>query len=181
MRVVSGVHSFVVTPELFMMAISIAIGASAGRHEPTCSVVEQGGSKIPCLVVHWNDPDKLGFGIAFPIGEMLELLGQPLSRLLSWPPDFIIITSCGPNRFCVGRVSQDEFGRRRVIESGALVRSSSISDPDLIREALDWSEKSGLILLLPDGTINNCALTNNDEEKNCHVCKGRCPGKNLFP
>jgi hypothetical protein len=29
----------------------------------------------------------------------------------------------------------------------------------------------------PDGTINNCALANSDEEKNCQVCQGACPDR----
>ncbi len=30
---------------------------------------------------------------------------------------------------------------------------------------------------LPDGTINNCALKNYDDEENCQICKGSCPDK----
>jgi hypothetical protein len=29
----------------------------------------------------------------------------------------------------------------------------------------------------PDGKINNCALENGDEEKNCQMCKGACPDR----
>lgn len=83
MKVVSGNHSFIVTPKLFLMAISIAIGASAGRWNPTCYVVEQGGSRIPCMIIGWSGYDHAEYitDIAFPIGEMLELLDSQLPRL----------------------------------------------------------------------------------------------------
>jgi hypothetical protein len=32
----------------------------------------------------------------------------------------------------------------------------------------------------PDGHINNCALANGDEEKNCQICSGRCPDRSQF-
>jgi hypothetical protein len=32
----------------------------------------------------------------------------------------------------------------------------------------------------PDGQINNCALANSDEEKNCQVCAGQCPDRSRF-
>jgi hypothetical protein len=31
-----------------------------------------------------------------------------------------------------------------------------------------------------DGTINNCALANFDDEKNCQVCGGTCPDREQF-
>ena len=32
----------------------------------------------------------------------------------------------------------------------------------------------------PDGFINNCALANSDEEKNCLMCRGACPDRERF-
>jgi hypothetical protein len=32
----------------------------------------------------------------------------------------------------------------------------------------------------PDGTINNCALANGDEESNCQMCGGECPDRHRF-
>lgn len=32
----------------------------------------------------------------------------------------------------------------------------------------------------PDGYINNCALANSDEEKNCQMCEGRCPDRSTL-
>jgi|GEM_PF-3497951 len=39
---------------------------------------------------------------------------------------------------------------------------------------------AGKIARNPDGRINNCALANRDEEKNCQMCGGACPDREAF-
>lgn len=40
--------------------------------------------------------------------------------------------------------------------------------------------RPGLLERTPDGHINNCALANLDEEKNCQVCNGQCPDRERY-
>lgn len=73
-------HTYEITPQLYMLALATATGASTGRHEADCFVVEQGGASIPCLVVTWEElyGDETEWQcVAFPIGEMLAFLGLP--------------------------------------------------------------------------------------------------------
>jgi hypothetical protein len=48
----------------------------------------------------------------------------------------------------------------------------------------DWMEelfvRDGGYERTPDGHINNCALANGDDEKNCQICNGKCPDKAKF-
>lgn len=37
-----------------------------------------------------------------------------------------------------------------------------------------------VMLRTPEGHINNCSLANGDAEKNCQICGGNCPDKDLF-
>jgi hypothetical protein len=67
-------------------------------------------------------------------------------------------------------------------------------EPELMAKAADailintdelrgWLNKGQELLELertPDGHINNCALANHDEERNCQMCPGACPDRARF-
>jgi hypothetical protein len=87
------------------------------------------------------------------------------------------------------RESADKM-RKRAHELNALVRDmpswdrmSTIRVAELLMElarSLDGKEDHTFLQRNINGWINNCALTNGAEEKDCQMCKG-CPDKDLMP
>lgn len=71
-------HSYEVTPELYMLALATATEQSAGKENAVCFVQEQGGARIPCVVVMWDHDRILDGSVAFLVGEMLLFLNLPL-------------------------------------------------------------------------------------------------------
>jgi hypothetical protein len=75
--VVSGVHRFRVTPELYSLALAWATGVTdISQPGATVCVREQGGANIPCVIVEWHTD----MGIALPVGNLLQHLGLSLPR-----------------------------------------------------------------------------------------------------
>lgn len=69
------VHKYTVTSRVYDMALVWAAGASAGRDATAC-VREQGGAKIPCVIVEWEGE----LSVALPVSDLLSFLGLPLPR-----------------------------------------------------------------------------------------------------
>lgn len=67
---------------------------------------------------------------------------------------------------------------------GAHVDAESIAADARVADAISDDARAGANYLLPrtpEGRINNCALANGDEERNCQACGGRCPDVNPHP
>lgn len=62
----------------------------------------------------------------------------------------------------------------------AVERSSEDGGVAAREKLLEFRERGKIQKTLsrtPDGFINNCALANSDEEKNCQMCAGQCPDR----
>lgn len=66
-------HTYTVNTQLYALALVWAEGAASGINGATVRVVEQGGARIPCVLV-----ESPGFSVAFPVGELLRFLRMPL-------------------------------------------------------------------------------------------------------